>query len=104
MVKQDKTLQQLTQGITLLPQSLVNLKTDHASALASNALVIDAVKTLESSMNGEGRVLLRPSGTEPLLRVMVEGINESAVKQQAQKLCEDIRLIDMKISEARQSA
>lgn len=104
MVKQDKSLQQLTQGITLLPQSLVNLKTDHASVLASNSLVIDAVKMLESSLNGEGRVLLRPSGTEPLLRVMVEGINESIVKQQAHQLCEDIRLIDMKINETRESA
>lgn len=104
MAKQDKTLQQLTQGITLLPQSLVNLKTDRAAMLASNSLVIHAVKNLEESLKGEGRVLLRPSGTEPLLRVMVEGINESLVRQQAQKLCDDISLIDTKLNEATEPA
>ncbi|VEB32859.1 phosphoglucomutase [Legionella sainthelensi] len=94
MVKQGKTLQQLTQGITLLPQSLVNFKTNHAELLAKNPQVIERIKVLEKSLKGEGRVLLRPSGTEPLLRVMVEGINESLVKQYAQKLCDDISQID----------
>ena len=101
MMKQDKTLEQLTQGITLLPQSLVNLKTDHAVMLASNPQVIKAVQTLESSLNGEGRVLLRPSGTEPLLRVMVEGADESTVKQYAQKLCDDISLIDRELNSSK---
>lgn len=101
MVKQDKTLEQLAQGITLLPQSLVNLKTDHAALLASNPLVIKAVNNLESSMKGEGRVLLRPSGTEPLLRVMVEGADESLVKQQAQKLCDDISRIDLELNKSK---
>jgi phosphoglucosamine mutase len=101
MIKQDKTLAQLTQGITLLPQSLVNLKTDHASLLASNPQVIRAVKDLEASLQGKGRVLLRPSGTEPLLRVMVEGSNESVVKQQARQLCEEIRLIDINLNESK---
>lgn len=94
MVKQGKTLQQLTQGITLLPQSLVNFKTNHAERLAKNPQVIERIKALEKNLKGDGRVLLRPSGTEPLLRVMVEGINESLVKQYAQKLCDDIRQID----------
>ncbi len=104
MVKQDRTLQQLTEGITLLPQSLVNLKTDRAALLAINPLVVHAVKKLEESLKGEGRVLLRPSGTEPLLRVMVEGINESAVRQHAQQLCDDISLIDAKLNETKESA
>lgn len=94
MVKQGKTLHQLTQGLTLLPQSLVNFKTNHAELLAKNPQVIEKVKSLEKSLNGEGRVLLRPSGTEPLLRIMVEGINESLVKQYAKKLCDDINQID----------
>jgi phosphoglucosamine mutase len=97
MVKQDKTLEQLKQGITLLPQSLVNLQTEHASILAKNPLVIQAVKNVEDSIKGEGRVLLRPSGTEPLLRVMVEGANEQVVKQLAQQLCDDISIIGEKI-------
>ncbi|MDR3502313.1 MAG: phosphoglucosamine mutase [Legionella sp.] len=94
MVKQGKSLQQLTGGISLLPQSLVNLKTTHASLLANNSEVIRVVKNLETSLHGEGRVLLRPSGTEPLLRVMVEGLDQSLVVQQAQKLCDDISQIE----------
>ncbi|AMP90733.1 phosphoglucosamine mutase [Legionella pneumophila] len=103
MVKQNKALHELTAGIQLLPQTLVNLKTNNAALLASNPDVIQAVKNLENHLNGEGRVLLRPSGTEPLLRVMVEGANESIVKQQAQMLCDDISQIDKKLTESLQS-
>ncbi|CAM2900439.1 phosphoglucomutase [Legionella steigerwaltii] len=98
MVKQGKSLQQLGQGINLLPQSLVNLKTNYATLLAEHTQVIEVVKALESSLNGEGRVLLRPSGTEPLLRVMVEGMDESLVKQHAQKLCDDISQIERSLN------
>lgn len=94
MIKQGKTLQELTEGITLLPQSLVNLKTDQALLLAKNTDVIEEVKNLETSLHGEGRVLLRPSGTEPLLRVMVEGVDRSLVLQQAQQLCDRISQIE----------
>jgi phosphoglucosamine mutase len=98
MIKKEKSLQQLTEGITLLPQSLVDLKTPRASLLVKNSEVAKVIKTLESSLNGEGRVLIRPSGTEPLLRVMVEGMDRSAVMQQAQQLCEDISRIDKKLN------
>ncbi len=94
MVKQSKSLEQLTEGIALLPQSLVNLRTEHASNLAKNSEVIKVVHSLETSLQGEGRVLLRPSGTEPLLRVMVEGVDKSLVRQQAQQLCDDISRIE----------
>lgn len=104
MVKQEKTLQELTEGITLLPQSLVNLKTAQAASLATNTKVLNAVKALEKSMKGEGRVLLRPSGTEPLLRVMVEGANEETVKQQAEKLADDIGVIEKQMKKAKASA
>jgi len=99
MVKQNKTLQQLTEGITLMPQSLVNLKTNNAVLLANNEQVIDAVKNLENKLKGSGRVLLRPSGTEPLLRVMVEGSDESLVKQHAQDLCDSISSIALNIQD-----
>ncbi|WP_454781317.1 phosphoglucosamine mutase [Legionella sp. WA2022007384] len=94
MVKQGKTLQQLIEGINLLPQSLMNLKTNYATLLAEHTQVIEIVRALETSLKGEGRVLLRPSGTEPLLRVMVEGMDESIVKQHAKKLCDDISQIE----------
>jgi phosphoglucosamine mutase len=99
MIKQDKTLEQLLSGISLLPQTLVNLKTDHAVALAKNPQVIEAVKHLEEHLKGTGRVLLRPSGTEPLLRIMVEGNDEPIVKQQAHDLREHISHIDAQLKE-----
>ncbi len=94
MVRQEKTLAQLCEGITLVPQTLINLKTDKASSLAKDSRVLKAVETLNTTLHGEGRVLLRPSGTEPLLRVMVEGINSQQVQLQAQQLAEEITNIE----------
>ena len=94
MVKQEKTLQELCEGITMLPQSLINLKTDNAELLAKDPRVLDAVSILDPKLNGEGRVLLRPSGTEPLLRVMVEGQDVQQVRNHAQQLSDEISCIE----------
>jgi hypothetical protein len=72
----------LCEGIQLLPQSLVNIKTTHAQLLSEHPLILEAVKDLSASLKNTGRVLLRPSGTEPLLRVMVEGENSVKVVNQ----------------------
>ena len=97
MVKQEKTLEQLCAGITLLPQTLINLKTQNASLLSQNQQVKAAVDALHVKLQGEGRVLLRPSGTEPLLRVMVEGVDRQLVKQQAQQLTDEISTIEQQL-------
>ena len=97
MVKQEKTLQQLCSGITLLPQALINLKTDRALILAKNQHVLDAVDVLRTKLQGDGRVLLRPSGTEPVLRVMVEGGDSQCVQIQAQQLTDEIRTIEQQL-------
>ena len=99
MLRQGKSLSELTKDITLLPQSLVNLKTKNASLLAADPRVKQATDVVEKSMRGDGRVLLRPSGTEPLLRIMVEGINESIVKQKAEELSNHISNIDVQYYE-----
>lgn len=98
MVKQDKTLDQLCEGITLLPQTLINLKTTHATILSNDTRVLQAVDALTQSLKGDGRVLLRPSGTEPLLRVMVEGGDQLQVQQQAQQLTDEIKGIEQQLS------
>lgn len=97
MIKQEKTLQDLCDGIVLLPQSLVNLKTNNAELLAKNARVQDAVNALDLQLKGAGRVLLRPSGTEPLLRIMVEGVDDQQVHCQAQQLSDEISCIEQQM-------
>lgn len=98
MVKQEKSLKELTADITLLPQSLINLKTKNAAMLAKHPHVLDAVGTLTQQLEGEGRVLLRPSGTEPLLRVMVEGKDDQKVRMFAQQLHDEISGIERQIN------
>ena len=50
------------------------------------AEIADAIKKLEEKFNGEGRVLIRPSGTEPLGRVMIEGKDQKVIEEEAKKL------------------
>ncbi|MFY7698449.1 MAG: phosphoglucosamine mutase [Legionella sp.] len=90
MVKQVKTLAQLCSSIKLLPQVLINIKTDYADALFADDQVKSAVNALNNQLKNEGRVLLRPSGTEPLLRLMVEGFELEQVDYYAQRLAEQI--------------
>ncbi|MDP3704358.1 MAG: phosphoglucosamine mutase [Legionellaceae bacterium] len=97
MVKQEKTLKELTEGITLLPQSLVNYKTDHAARLATDPRVLTAVADLTAVLQNAGRVLLRPSGTEPVLRVMVEGCDNQQVILQAKALTNEIQHIEQQL-------
>lgn len=99
MIKQQKTLAQLCEGMQLLPQSLINIKTSQAQVLANHPQVLSAVKDLSDSLNNDGRVLLRPSGTEPLLRVMVEGMDNNQVQQQAQGLVDEIMSIEQLIKQ-----
>jgi len=85
-----KTLQQLGADLTLYPQVLINVTTKQKLDLNQDA-VQTAVKQAETTLNGEGRVLLRASGTEPKIRVMVEGLNQGLVQSQAEQLAEVIR-------------
>ncbi|QBR83205.1 phosphoglucosamine mutase [Legionella israelensis] len=94
MIRQQKSLSELLEGITLYPQSLINLKTEKAQQLAADSLVTEAVNAIQASLNGQGRVLLRPSGTEPILRVMVEGKDKQVVADKAQQLSEQISDIE----------
>ena len=100
MVKQEKSLEELCEGMTLLPQTLINLKTKNAAFLVSAPRVLDAVDALNRTLIGAGRVLLRPSGTEPLLRVMVEGNDPLAVRGYAQQLSDEITHIEQQMNMA----
>ncbi|MEZ0209451.1 MAG: phosphoglucosamine mutase, partial [Methylophilus sp.] len=85
-----KTLLELGAGLTLYPQVLINVTTGQKLDLEQTA-VKDAVEQAEKALNGEGRVLLRASGTEPKIRVMVEGLNQALVQAQAEALATIIR-------------
>ncbi|STX52771.1 phosphoglucomutase [Legionella busanensis] len=95
MIMHGKTLEELTQGIELYPQVLLNIKTPNALTLAKNKQVVDLVDTLTEKLEQKGRVLLRPSGTEPLLRVMVEGEDKELVTNYAEQLRDNIMQIDL---------
>ena len=91
--KSGKTLGELRGGMVKFPQELINVPLGGARAadvMASKA-VVDAVRSVESAMGAEGRVLLRPSGTEPLIRVMVEGREAAVVTSNANAIAEAVR-------------
>jgi phosphoglucosamine mutase len=70
------------------PQSMVNIRTTNATELTKNKAVQLAIADIETRLGENGRVLLRPSGTEPVLRVMVEGEDSKTVDQLAKELSE----------------
>ncbi len=82
----DQPLSDLRSKMRKLPQSMVNVKVAHGTQIGDNEAVKNAVSDVESKLGKNGRVLLRPSGTEPVLRVMVEGEDLEAVDRLAQEL------------------
>jgi phosphoglucosamine mutase len=82
-----QTLAEAAGDLHMYPQVLINVKvTGKAAELLEKPAVKAAVLEVERALNGKGRVLLRPSGTEPLLRVMVEGEDGVLVKQSAERI------------------
>jgi len=90
MSKTAKSLHELKQGMTRFPQTLLNVPmTGNRDVLDSPQLQM-AVKAVEQELGDEGRVLLRPSGTEPLVRVMVEGREGRQVEQLARQIADAV--------------
>jgi len=73
------------------PQVLINVRLDTGREVVTLPGVRDAVERAERELDGRGRVLLRPSGTEPLVRVMVEGVDEGQVRALAERLAVSVR-------------
>lgn len=92
----DQPLADLTGKMRKLPQSMVNIRVDNAVDITQKEAVQSAVSDVESQLGKNGRVLLRPSGTEPVLRVMVEGEDVKAVHRLAQELSE---LVAMEVAD-----
>jgi phosphoglucosamine mutase len=85
-----KNLHELKSGMTKYPQILLNIKTKTKPDLDGNESIQKAVKDIEKKLGKSGRILLRASGTEPLIRVMVEGIHEDKVSEYANQLADEV--------------
>jgi phosphoglucosamine mutase len=86
-----KSLHELKSGMQKYPQVLLNVRINKKVNIDEVDEVTKAVKAVEKKMGEKGRVLLRSSGTEPLIRVMVEGENESDVNKYANELAEVVK-------------
>ena len=86
VVERGKPLSDIVAGMTKLPQVMINVSVPDPAKVAGCEALQKAISGKEASLNGRGRVLVRPSGTEPLLRVMVEGEDEDEVRVVANEL------------------
>ena len=88
IVDTGKSLSELTQIMEVLPQALVNAKVANhkKEKYMEYPEIAEAIRKLEEKFAGEGRVLIRPSGTEPLVRVMIEGKDSTVIRQDAERL------------------
>ena len=92
MAKSKKSLAELAQVMKRFPQVLINVENVDKSKLGSSKALASAIGEFESKLGATGRILLRASGTEPLVRVMVEAETESAAEEIAMKLAAQVRL------------
>ena len=85
-----KKLSDLTAGITKYPQLIRNVELERQTDISKNAVINDAIKDAENVLGNSGRVVLRVSGTEPFIRVMVEADDEHRVKQLIDQLADRV--------------
>ena len=90
LVRTGKTLQELAATMVRFPQVLINVKDVAKDELPGNTVIAAAVKSAEDRLGDSGRVLLRASGTENLVRVMVEAASDSLAQEVAQQLAEAV--------------
>ncbi|MFD1031447.1 phosphoglucosamine mutase [Metaplanococcus flavidus] len=86
-----KKLSELAAEMTIFPQKLVNIRVTDKHAVTDNAKVASEIEEVEKEMNGNGRVLVRPSGTEPLVRVMVEAASKEDCENYVERIAEVVR-------------
>jgi phosphoglucosamine mutase len=86
-----KTLAALTSDLVMYPQVLLNVEVPRGFDWQNHRAIMDAQSEAERKLDGRGRVLLRPSGTEPVLRVMVEGEPRAAIESAAESIAAAVR-------------
>ena len=88
IVRSGRGLAQLTEGVTLFPQTLINVRLENGQDWKKNQTLAKETRRVETELGGHGRVLIRASGTEPLLRVMVEARDEAQARTAAERLAQ----------------
>ena len=97
MLEKQKSASELCKIIKMYPQVLINAKvsSEKKNLYKEDEEIQNEIKKLENEFSGNGRVLIRPSGTEPLIRVMIEGENQDYIRDKAEKLA---KLIEKKLN------
>ena len=97
VMRSGKSLSKLAKAIEILPQVLVNarVKDEYKDHIMEDKEVVAKIKKLEKMFHGKGRVLIRPSGTEPLVRVMLEGTDKKEIERQAVDM---VKLIESRLA------
>jgi phosphoglucosamine mutase len=90
IVETGKTLSELRHGMTKMPQTMINVRIAQKVNIDEIVSIQQAVSDIEQQLGERGRVLLRPSGTEPLVRVMIEGEDADEVANLCQQLASDV--------------
>jgi phosphoglucosamine mutase len=85
-----KTLAECTKEIALYPQTLINVKVAQGFDWQKNAAMVAEKNAVEAELGDKGRVLIRPSGTEPLIRVMVEAVNAEMAESMAKRIADKV--------------
>jgi phosphoglucosamine mutase len=102
MVRRGRSLSELASVVTRVPQVLRNVAVDGADALARDAAFWSRVRAVDDELGDDGRVLVRPSGTEPLVRVMVEATDLAVAEGAAERLVELVQHAGARIPAAHQ--
>ncbi len=90
-VDSGKSMAQLLADVTLFPQTLINVRLQPGQDWKANTRLASETKAVEAELGDSGRVLIRASGTEPLLRVMVEARDATVARQSAERLADAVR-------------
>jgi phosphoglucosamine mutase len=91
MVRSGRSLTDLHAGLEIYPQHMINVRMSRRFDVKNSTTVQGAVQDAERELNGQGRVVLRASGTEPVIRVMVEGSDRGQVERLSQQLADVVR-------------
>jgi phosphoglucosamine mutase len=90
-VRSGKTLAQLLEGVQLFPQTLINVRLQPGQDWQAHTGLRQTMQAVEAELGQSGRILIRPSGTEPVLRIMVEAQDGEQARRCAERLADTLK-------------